>query len=45
MNLEHVFFTLLLIISYKVMRNFSLGTSPPNVFISVNDTYPFVQSD
>ena len=25
--------------------NFSLGTSPPNVFNPINDTYTFVQPD
>ena len=44
MNLEHVFSTLLLIISYKV-ANEKLGTSPPNVFNPINDTYTFVYSD
>ena len=39
MNLEHVFSTLLLIISYKVM------CLTPNVLNPLNETYTLVQSD
>ena len=45
MNLEHVFYVVVNNWLQGDVPNFSLGTSPPNVFNPMNDTYAFVQSD
>ena len=46
MNLKTCFFYVFVINQLQGdVPNFLLGTSPPNIFNPINDTYTFVQSD